>query len=64
MNAFTGIATAKLENALKLIDAYLDRIENDPDWAGGGGSPLESLYERHDDLVRELKLRAEAGDDK
>lgn len=56
INEFTGASEATLRRRLHSLRRTVDDICNDPD-AGGGGSPLEGLSERIDDIETELKRR-------
>ena len=58
LNEFTGVSTQTLKRRLKREEAALASLIADED-AGGGGSPLESIHERIDDLVVELRMRGE-----
>lgn len=60
LNQFTGASTATLEKRLKRLEKTVAAIHSGED-EGGGGSPLEGLYERIDDLEAEL-LRRKAAD--
>ncbi len=47
---------ATLKQRLKRNLLAVEEISNDPDGAGGG-SPLESIYDRIDDLEKEIARR-------
>lgn len=56
LNQFTGMRTATLEARLRRLNATVDKITSGDD-EGGGGSPLEGLYEQIEDIEAELHRR-------
>ena len=56
LNQFTGIRTATLEARLKRLEKTVSKITSGAE-EGGGGSPLEGLYEQIEDIEAELHRR-------
>lgn len=56
LNQFTGMRTVTLEAKLKRLNATVDKITSGEE-EGGGGSPLEGLYEQIEDIEAELHRR-------
>jgi hypothetical protein len=55
-NQFTGVRTAALEAKLRKLERTVAKIANG-DEEGGGGSPLEGLYDQIEDIEVELHQR-------
>ena len=61
LNQFTGMSTASIEAKLaNELATYSNMLNSDEEL--GGGSPLESILERIDDLETELKAREAKND--
>lgn len=56
LNEFTGVRTATLEAKLKKLEKTVDNIISGEE-EGGGGSPLEGLYEQIENIEIELHRR-------
>lgn len=59
LNQFTGMKTSALVIRLGRLNKTVDKIHSGDD-EGGGGSPLEGLYEQIADLEAELVRRVRA----
>ena len=56
INQFTGMRTEKLEKRLRSLEATVQSLTSGEE-EGGGGSPLEGLYEKIEDIEAELRRR-------
>lgn len=56
LNQFTGMRTATLEARLKRLEKTVAKLTNGEE-EGGGGSPLEGLYDQIEDIEAELHRR-------
>jgi hypothetical protein len=56
LNQFTSMRTATLEAKLKKLEATVEKITSGEE-EGGGGSPLEGLYEQIEEIEAELHRR-------
>ena len=56
LNHFTGMRTSALEAKLRKLEATVAKIHSGEE-EGGGGSPLEGLYDQIEDLEAELHRR-------
>ena len=56
VNHFSGMRTATLEAKLRKLDATVAKITSGEE-EGGGGSPLEGLYDQIEDIESELHRR-------
>ncbi len=56
LNRFTGMRTASLEAKLRKLEATCAKITSGEE-EGGGGSPLEGLYDQIEDIEAELHRR-------
>ena len=56
LNQFTGMRTASLEAKLLKLEAAVAKITSGEE-EGGGGSPLEGLYDQIEDIEAELHRR-------
>jgi len=56
LNQFTGARTATLVARLKRLETTVAKITSGEE-EGGGGSPLEGLYEQIEDIEAELHRR-------
>ena len=56
LNEFAGKSTRSLEARLRKLEATVAKITSGEE-EGGGGSPLEGLYEQIEDIEAELHRR-------
>lgn len=56
LNEFTGMRTSTLEANLKRLNAAVAKLTSGEE-EGGGGSPLEGLYEQIEAIEAELHRR-------
>lgn len=56
LNQFTGMRTATLEAKLKSLEKVVAKLVSGEE-EGGGGSPLEGLYDQIEDIEAELHRR-------